>query len=122
MSEPSILIVEDEPLLREAFKLMLEGAGYVIHEAGSGTAALEAVALHKPALVLLDLGLPDMNGLEVARAIKANEASAGTKLIALTGRVGAAERQACLDAGCIEYFSKPLSPRELLRRLPELLK
>lgn len=122
MSEPAILIVEDEPLLREAFRLMLEGAGYRILEAGTGAAAIETVQTEKPALVLLDLGLPDMSGLDVARRIKDDEATATTKLIALTGRVGNAERQACLDAGCTEYFAKPLSPREFLRRLPELLK
>ena len=121
MSEKSILIVEDEPMLREAFRLMLEGAGYRVHEAGSGAEALATVGTVKPSLVLLDLGLPDMSGLDVARMIKSDDGTKDTVLVALTGRVGAAEKQACLDAGCREYFSKPLSPREFLRRLPDLL-
>jgi two-component system, OmpR family, KDP operon response regulator KdpE len=122
MKDKPILIVEDEPMLREAFRLMLEGSGYIIHEAGTGAEALAAVATHKPALVLLDLGLPDMSGLDVARTIKSDPASERTIVIALTGRVGAAEKQECLDAGCQEYYPKPLSPREFLRRLPELLR
>lgn len=118
MTEKSILIVEDEPMLREAFALMLQGAGYTVYGAGTGAEALELASAHKPALVLLDLGLPDVNGLEVARQLKASSAAV---LVALTGRVGAEEKQACLDAGCTEYFAKPLSPREFLKKLPGLL-
>ena len=118
---PLILLVEDDPLLRQAFRLLLEDAGYVIGEAGTAADALDAVAASPPDLVLLDLGLPDRPGLEVARAITAAPETAHIPVVALTGRVGAAERQACLDAGCRQYLTKPLEPRELLRRLLELL-
>lgn len=117
----TILLVEDDPLLRHAFRLLLEDAGYEVHEAGTAAQALDEAAARKPALVLLDLGLPDRPGLEVARHITSQPETAGIRVVALTGRVGANERDACFEAGCTHFFTKPIEPRELLRRLPELL-
>lgn len=118
---PSILLVEDDPLLRHAFRLLLEDAGYRVHEAGTAAEALECAASERPSLVLLDLGLPDRPGLEVAREITSQPALQGVRVVALTGRVGARERDECFEAGCTHFFTKPIEPRELLRRLPELL-
>ncbi|HSJ24631.1 MAG TPA: response regulator [Longimicrobiales bacterium] len=118
---PPILLVEDDPLLRHAFRLLLEDAGYRIVEAGTAAEAIEQVRTSRPALVLLDLGLPDRPGLEVARQITTSPESSGTRVVALTGRVGTKERDACFEAGCSHFFTKPIEPRELLRRLPELL-
>lgn len=121
MTRETILLIEDEPMLREAFKLMLEDSSYTVHEAGTGAHALELARAAQPALALLDLGLPDMSGLDVARALKADPNTENIVLVALTGRVGPDEKQACLDAGCAAYFAKPFSPKELLKRLPDLL-
>jgi CheY-like chemotaxis protein len=118
---PSILLVEDDPLLRHAFRLLLEDAGYIVHEAGTAAEALRKTSESLPSLVLLDLGLPDRPGLEVAREITSAPETAGVRVVALTGRVGARERDACFAAGCSHFFSKPIEPRELLRRLPELI-
>jgi|SRR5690554_4972357 len=118
---PAILLVEDDPLLRHAFRLLLEDAGYRVHEAGTAAEALDEANAKRPELVLLDLGLPDRPGLEVAREITSQPDTAGVRVVALTGRVGAQEKQACLEAGCTHFFTKPIEPRELLRRLPELL-
>jgi CheY-like chemotaxis protein len=118
---PSILLVEDDPLLRHAFRLLLEDAGYQVHEAGTAAQALDRAATEQPSLVLLDLGLPDRPGLEVARSITSQPETAGIRVVALTGRVGSRERDACFAAGCSHFFTKPIEPRELLRRLPELL-
>ncbi|MBR9989564.1 MAG: response regulator [Gemmatimonadetes bacterium] len=117
----AILLVEDDPLLRHAFRLLLEDAGYEVHEAGTAAEALDEAAARMPALVLLDLGLPDRPGLEVARHITSHPEMAGIRVVALTGRVGAHDRDACFEAGCSHFFTKPIEPRELLRRLPELL-
>jgi CheY-like chemotaxis protein len=118
----AILIVEDDLFLRQAFRLMLEDSEYIVFEAGNGADTLEVVAEAKPDLILLDLGLPDRSGLDVARELKANPATANVVIVALTGSVGAAEKRACLEAGCNAYFAKPISPKELLRKLPDLLK
>lgn len=119
-SPKTILLVEDDPLLRQAFRLLLEDAGYVVAEAGTAAEALESVAARPPQLVLLDLGLPDRPGLEVARTLSGAPATARIPIVALTGRVGAAEQRACMEAGCRQYIPKPVEPRELLRRLPDL--
>jgi DNA-binding response OmpR family regulator len=117
-----ILIVEDDPLLRNAFRLLLEDAGYDVREAGSAQEALAAAFRERPELIILDIGLPDRSGLEVARELSAADPTRHTPIVALTGRVGAEEEQACLDAGCIDFIAKPVEPRELLRRIPDLLR
>lgn len=121
VSAGSILLVEDDPLLRQAFRLLLEDAGYEVREAGTAQQAMTAVEDRAPQLVLLDLGLPDRPGLEVARELMGRPETRHIKVVALTGHVGPRERQECLDAGCSHYFSKPIEPRELLRQLPDLL-
>lgn len=121
-SEPPILLVEDDPLLRDALRLLLEDAGYRVREAGSAAEALEASTSEAPALVLLDLGLPDRPGLEVARILRDRQSTREVPIVALTGRVGAGERTACLEAGCNSFLAKPVEPRELLRCVPEFLR
>lgn len=118
----TILLVEDDPLLRDAFRLLLEDAGYRVLEAGTAAEALAAVAGEPPALILLDLGLPDLPGLEIARTLRGQPATTEIPIVALTGRAGSGERRACLDAGCTTYFAKPVHPRELLQQLPTLLR
>jgi CheY-like chemotaxis protein len=122
VSAASILLVEDDPLLRHAFRLLLEDAGYEVREAGTAEQALTAVEARPPELVLLDLGLPDRPGLEVARELMLRPSTRHIKVVALTGRAGPRERQECLDAGCSHFISKPIEPRELLRQLPDLLR
>jgi DNA-binding response OmpR family regulator len=118
----TILIVEDDELLRDAFKLLLEDAGYQVLEAGTAADALGVAGEKLPALVLLDLGLPDRPGLEVVRSLRADPDLRETPVIALTGRVGESEKQACLDAGCDRYLAKPIAPSALLQELPALLR
>ncbi len=117
----TILLVEDEPMLRDAFRLLLEDAGYAVREAGTAAEALEAVEGGAPSLILLDLGLPDRPGLDVVRILRRRESTRATPIIALTGRSGAAEEQLCLEAGCDHFFAKPLEPRRLLSALPRFL-
>jgi CheY-like chemotaxis protein len=118
----TILIVEDDELLRDAFRLLLEDAGYQVLEAGTANEAIALAQDRLPALMVLDLGLPDRPGLEVVRTLRRDPALIDIPVVALTGRVGEAEKRACLDAGCDRYLAKPVSPRELLRELPELLR
>ncbi|HUF14181.1 MAG TPA: response regulator [Longimicrobiales bacterium] len=116
-----ILLVEDDALLRQAFRILLEDAGYRVNEAGTAADAIESASRDTPALVVLDMGLPDRPGLDVARELRLHDATQTIPIIALTGRVGPQERDACLAAGCTEYQGKPLQPGRLLERLNDLL-
>lgn len=116
-----ILLVEDDSLLRHAFRLLLEDAGYDIREAGTASEAIAGAQVETPDLILLDLGLPDAPGLDVARTLRRHQATRDTPIIALTGRVGADEKEECLKAGCTSYLTKPIDPRTLVQRLSEFL-
>ena len=120
-SAAPVLLVEDDALLRQAFRILLEDAGYRVTEAGSAAEALAAASAETPAIVVLDMGLPDRPGLDVARELRSTEATRQVPIVALTGRVGTQEREACLAAGCTEYHGKPLQPHRLLERLDALL-
>jgi DNA-binding response OmpR family regulator len=116
-----LLLVEDDALLRHAFKLLLEDRGYRIVEAGSAAEAIANAKDASPDLVLLDLGLPDAPGLDVARELRKHDATSLIPIIALTGRVGADEKEACLKAGCTSYLTKPIEPKILIKRIGEFL-
>ena len=116
-----ILLVEDDSLLRHAFRLLLEDAGFEIREAGTASQAIAEAQGETPDLILLDLGLPDAPGLHVARTLRQQQATRDTPIIALTGRVGPEEKAECLEAGCTSYLTKPIEPKTLVRRLSEFL-
>ncbi|HEX8320138.1 response regulator transcription factor [Longimicrobium sp.] len=118
MIERSILLVEDSEAIRTAFTILLEDAGYRVMGAGMGGEALRMAGEHAPDLVLLDMGLPDMSGLDVVRRLKANPATVDIPVVALTGRDEDADRQACLAAGCAAYLVKPVDTQRLVRDLP----
>ena len=118
MSERTILLVEDSEAIRTAFTILLEDAGYRVLGAGTGGEALRLAAAEAPGLVLLDMGLPDMSGLDVVRRLKAQGATAGIPVVALTGRDEESDRQACLAAGCAAYWVKPVDTQRLVRELP----
>jgi CheY-like chemotaxis protein len=114
----TVLLVEDSDAIRDAFTILLEDAGYRVLGAGTGEEALRLAAEHVPDLVLLDMGLPDMTGLDVVRQIKAAPATAGVAVVAVTGRDVDADRRACLAAGCAAYIVKPVNTQKLVRDLP----
>lgn len=117
---PKILLVDDEPLLRRAFRALLEASGYDVTEAGSAREAIERARAEQPSLVLLDLGLPDRPGLDIAREL-AQCSDGHVPVIAMTGRSGPDIVVECLEAGCSGHLVKPIEPRELVRRIPAWL-
>lgn len=117
----SILIVEDNETIRDAFAILLEDSGYEVLQAGTGAEAMEIARERQPGLVLMDLGLPDQNGLEVTRRLKADPATAGIPVVALTGRALESDQEACLQAGCSGYLTKPVDTRQLLSAIPEYI-
>lgn len=117
----SILIVEDNETIRDAFTILLEDSGYRVLQAGTGAEAIEVARDRRPGLVLMDLGLPDQNGLEVTRRLKADPATARIPVVALTGRALETDQEACFAAGCSGYLTKPVDTRRLLSKIPEYL-
>jgi two-component system, OmpR family, KDP operon response regulator KdpE len=108
------LIIDDEVQIRRLLRLALESKGHVIREAENGTLGLQAAVFHKPDVIILDLGLPDMDGVEVLKRLR--EWSSVPVLI-LSVRDQEAMKLAAFDAGADDYVTKPFSTAELLARL-----
>jgi two-component system, OmpR family, KDP operon response regulator KdpE len=108
------LIIDDEIQIRRLLRVALEGAGYAVQEAETGQLGLQAVALRRPDVVLLDLGLPDLDGLDVVRRLRE---WSEVPVVVLTVRTEEADKVAALDAGADDYVTKPFSTAELLARL-----
>jgi two-component system KDP operon response regulator KdpE len=109
-----ILVVDDEPQIRRALRTSLQAHGYEVETAGNGEDAVLAVAETAPDLVFLDLGLPDMDGTEVIRRMRA---FSDVPVIVLSVRDRQADKVAALDAGADDYVTKPFGMEELLARL-----
>jgi len=109
-----VLIVEDERALLRAMAMNLTARGYQVTEAETGTRALNAAAEVEYDVIVLDLGLPDIGGLDVIRAVRAY---ATTPILVLSARTGTSDKVAALDLGADDYVTKPFSIDELLARL-----
>lgn len=118
--ERAVLLVEDNDAIRGAFTILLEESGYRVLPAPDGAAALRLASGERvPDLVILDLGLPDVSGLEVARALRARPETARIPIVALTGQALEAKREESLASGCSIYLTKPVDTHELLRIIGE---
>ncbi|MDP9348999.1 MAG: response regulator [Gemmatimonadota bacterium] len=118
---PSILLVEDNDAIRNAFTILLEESGYRVLQAGSGNVAIQTARSELPDLVILDLGLPDVSGLEVARTLRARPETGAIPIVALTGRALEVDEEACMAAGCSGYLTKPIDTEQLLRLIPTFI-
>ena len=117
-----ILVVEDELSISELIKFNLEKSGYEVVVADTGTMALELVEQFTYSLMLLDLMLPGVDGLEVCRKVKLNNKTASLPIIMLTARNEEIDKIIGLELGADDYTTKPFSPRELLARVKAVLR
>ena len=117
-----ILIVEDDPDIAELVARYLDKAGFVTERAASGREALQTIAVRPPGLIVLDLMLPHVDGLEVCRVLRGNETTAAIPIIMLTARSEESERIVGLEIGADDYVAKPFSPNELVARVRALLR
>jgi DNA-binding response OmpR family regulator len=115
----TVLVVEDEYKLRELVRTYLERVGLEVFSTGSGAEALSQAATGSPDLVILDLGLPDVPGEEVAREIRA---ASDVPILMLTAKSDERDRIAGLELGADDYVTKPFSPRELVLRVQAILR
>jgi DNA-binding response OmpR family regulator len=115
----TILVVDDEPKIADLARDYLEHAGFTVRTAADGEAALTAVRRDRPDLVVLDLGLPGLDGLDVTRAIRRDS---NLPVIMLTARDDELDKLLGLELGADDYLTKPFSPRELVARVRAVLR
>jgi two-component system, OmpR family, alkaline phosphatase synthesis response regulator PhoP len=117
-----ILIVEDDADIAHLVARYLEKAGYATDRVASGRDALQAISAQPPDLVVLDLMLPHVDGLEICRTVRANESTSAMPIIMITARAEESERIVGLELGADDYLAKPFSPNELVARVRALLR
>ncbi|MGA7965997.1 MAG: phosphate regulon transcriptional regulator PhoB [Gammaproteobacteria bacterium] len=122
MEDKRILVVEDEEPIRQMMRFSLERAGFRVGEAGDARAARLEITERPPDLVLLDWMLPGTSGIDLARELKADEATRELPIIMVTARAEEENRVRGLDLGCDDYVTKPFSPSELVARIRAVLR
>jgi len=118
---PRVTLVEDDPTLRAALQFKLERAGYDVTAAGSGREFLARLQLRKPDLILLDLMMPDMSGLQVLDYLRSDPALSSIPVVVVTAWGQGAMRARCTELGVVGFVTKPFSLRELAKRVEEHL-
>lgn len=122
MSAGSILVVDDDPQIRRVMKTTLTAQGYEVSDVRSGVQAIEILSEGNHNLVLLDMNMPEMNGIETCRAIRQGARGLDVAIIMLTVRSSEADKVRALDAGADDYVTKPFSTPELLARIRAALR
>jgi len=115
----TVLVVEDETSIASFVALYLKNAGYAVKAVGTGGAALNAIAAEVPALIILDLNLPDMDGLEICRRVRKGS---DVPILMLTARDEDVDKIIGLEVGADDYLTKPFNPRELVARVKSILR
>ena len=114
-----VLVVDDEIAIQRFLRVALNGQGFIVSEANTGQSALQSITLNRPDLVILDLGLPDMDGVEVTRRVRE---WSKVPIIILSVREQEEDKIAALDAGADDYLTKPFGMGELLARIRTVLR
>ena len=122
MDPTRILVVEDDPDIAELVVRYARKAGYAADHVVSGRDAIAAITERVPDLIVLDLMLPHVDGLDVCRAVRSNDKTAAVPIIMLTARADESERIVGLELGADDYLAKPFSPNELVARMRALLR
>ena len=117
-----ILLVEDHPANVEMLKMGLEFLGYAVTTAGDGNEAVEMAASQLPDLIVMDILLPNMNGLEAASRIRSNPKTKAIPILAATALAMPGDMEKCLEGGCDAYLAKPFTPKQLAAAIEKLLK
>ena len=117
-----VLVVEDDPDIADLIRRYLQKGGFEVEVRASGREALSAIAASPPDLLVLDLMLPHVSGLDICRSVRADEKTAAIPIIMVTARADESERIAGLDTGADDYIGKPFSPGELVARVRALLR
>ena len=122
MSKPRILVVEDESAIADTILYVLANDGFIAEWCATAEAAIAAFARERPALVILDVGLPDRNGFDLFRELQALPGGSDVPMLFLTARSDEIDRVVGLELGADDYVAKPFSPRELSARVRAILR
>lgn len=117
----SILLVEDDELNLELVQTVLEGAGYRVLTATTATQGIEIARRKKPDAILMDLQMPELDGIEATRILRNSPETAGIPIIAVTAHVKREDAQRALDAGCVLHLSKPVDTRTLPQEVQNVI-
>jgi two-component system alkaline phosphatase synthesis response regulator PhoP len=120
MAVHSIIVADDDAHIQEALKVRLEHEGYTVYVTADGALAWHAIRAHRPDLVILDLILPRMDGIQILHHLRSDSSTAHIPVIVLTG-AGDGEREHCLDLGAVDFIIKPFSARRLLATIRRTL-
>ena len=121
MPGEKILLVEDNPVNRRLAVFLLRAQGYEVHEATTALEALGMLEKERPDLIVMDIQLPGMDGLEVTRKIKAQPATADIPIIAVTSYAMKGDREKALAAGCVGYVTKPIDKNTFIQEVASRL-
>jgi CheY-like chemotaxis protein len=116
-----VLIVEDNPLNMRLIEMILKAKNYTLLKATDGQEALDMATREQPDLILMDIRLPTVSGLEVARRLKKKQAFSYIPIIALTAHAMKGDKEKAIEAGCDSYVSKPIDTRELPKLVADML-
>lgn len=116
-----VLVVDDDPSIVKVIRLLLKSRGFEICEALNGASCLETAANEHPDIILLDIMMPDIDGYEVCRHLKANESTADIPVVFVTAKTSEEDMQHGLELGAKAYIKKPFSPRDLAQKINEVL-
>ncbi len=116
-----IQVVEDHETNLYLIRFIFEKNGYEVIEARNGTRAVELAVREKPDLIIMDIQLPDIDGLETTKRIRASEAGSDVPIIALTSYAMTGDREKALDAGCTGYIEKPINPEAFVAEIEKYL-
>ena len=116
-----ILIVDDNPDVREVLQCQLKMLGYLVISAENGSVAIEKAIAEQPDLILMDIMMPEMDGWQASRAVRANPDTKDIPILAATAMCRRADLNACLEAGCNGYIVKPFTMMELAQKVGDLI-
>ena len=121
MADHTVLVVEDDPVILELLSLNFSMEGFDVRTAEDGEVALAEVAAQHPDVIVMDIMMPKITGLEAVARLKADDATAGIPIILLSAKAQSSDVQAGLDAGADDYVTKPFEPSDLVDRVERLL-
>ncbi len=121
MPDAKVLLVDDDPVILKLLQVNFEMEGYTVMTAADGVEGLEKARSERPDIVLLDIMMPRMDGLQVTQALKGDDSTKDIPIILLSAKAQASDIQAGRDMGADDYLTKPFDPLELLERVGDLL-